>query len=213
VATVGGGSDNTASGIRATVGGGAGNTASGQYATIGGGGGNTVSGDYSFASGYAVNISSTADYTFAFGYNFTTSTPSAVIFYDASNPIKVGIQVTAPTHYIDVAGGAYCNGTNWVNASSIKYKKDIRSLTPQEYQEILAKLAQTEVVRYRYKSQDDDELHLGVIAEDAPEEMVDAERTGIPTGDAIGFLMAALKAQQEQIDALKAKLQKLESNR
>jgi hypothetical protein len=227
-ATIAGGDNNTASGNRATVGGGLGNTASGYTATVGGGVLNIAGGDYatvpggcvdtaagafSFAAGSYVNLTSDADYSFAFGSNFTSSTPHAVIFYDASSPIKVGVQVTAPTHYIDVVGGAYCNGSQWVDASSKMYKKDIQSLAPEEYQDILKKLAQTEVVRYRYKSENNGELHIGVIAENAPEEMVDAERIGIPTGDAIGFLMAALKAQQEEIEALKAKLKELESNR
>ena len=210
-ATVSGGEGNTASGQWAAVGGGSENEASGQHATIPGGYMNTVAGDYSFAAGRYVRLTSAADYTFGFGYNFSTSTPHAVVFYDAGSPIRLGVQVTAPTHYIDVAGGAYCNGTQWVDASSIKYKKDICSLTPQEYQDILNKLAQTEVVRYRYKSEDNGELHIGVIAEDAPEEMVDAERTGIPTGDAIGFLLAALKAQQDQLEVLKGEIERMKS--
>jgi hypothetical protein len=211
-ATIGGGDGNTASGDMATIGGGQINCASGTWATVPGGYADTVAGQYSFAAGRCVKITSTAEYTFAFGFGFTTSTPNAVVFYNSYNPIRVGIGVTAPTHLLDV-GSAYCDGSNWVNASSRKYKKDIHSLTQNEYETILAKLAQTDVVRYRYNSQDDDELHIGVIAEDAPEEIVDADRTGIPTGDAIGFLLAALKAQQEQIDALKAKLEKLESKR
>jgi hypothetical protein len=130
-----------------------------------------------------------------------------------SGSSRLGVGTYNPSYRIHVGEGAYCNGTNWVNASSRKCKKDIRSLTGEEYQEILSKLGKTEVVRFRYTSQSDGKLHIGVIAEDAPEEMVDAERTGIPTGDAIGFLLAALKAQQEEIEALKAKLEKLESNR
>jgi len=186
------------------VGGGYQNAATGFYSTIAGGYRDTVAGDYSFAAGSHVRLTSTADYSFAFGRNFSTSVPNAVIFHNSVTPIRVGIGVTVPTHYIDVAGGAYCNGSQWVSVSSIKYKKDIHSLTREEYQDILKKLAQTEVVRYRYKSENSAELHIGVIAEDAPEEMVDAERIGIPTGDAVGFLLAALKAQQQEIEALKA---------
>ncbi len=208
-ATVGGGRNNTADTSYATVGGGGFNTASGQYATVPGGYADSVAGDYSLAAGSQVRLTSTADYSFAFGRNFSSSVPNAVIFHNSVVPIRVGIGVTVPTHYIDVAGGAYCNGAQWVSVSSVKYKKDIQSLTPQEYQDILKKLAQTEVVRYRYKSENSAELHIGVIAEDAPEEMVDAERIGIPTGDAVGFLLAALKAQQQEIEALKAMVNEL----
>ena len=212
-ATISGGGYNAASGLSSTVSGGSYDTASGQYATVPGGYNNAAGGDYSLAAGGQVKLSSAADYTLGFGYNFTTATPHAVIFYDAGGPIRIGVQVTNPTHYIDVAGGAYCNGTQWVDASSRQYKKEIRSLTPNEYQHILQKLSQTDVVRYRYKTQDGNELHIGVVAEDAPEEMVDAGRTGIPTGDAIGFLLAAMKAQQTEIEILRAKLEKLEVKR
>lgn len=208
-ATAVGGHWNTVSGMYATVAGGRWNSAAGDWATVPGGSLNRADGLYSLAAGSDVWVQPGADYTFAFGRNIWTSTPNAVIFHNAADPIRVGIQVMDPTNYIDVAGGAYCDGTNWVNASSREYKKDIEALTPKEYEEILQKLAGTTVVRFRFKTQEDDELHIGVIAEDAPEEIVDAQRNGIPTGDAIGFLLAALKAQQEEIELLRKDIQAL----
>ena len=107
--TVGGGMDNTA-GYSATVGGGVSNTAE-DGGTIGGGESNkvtsggatipggvqdTVAGYCSFATGKLVRVTSSAEYTFAFGYDFTTSASHAVIFHDASTPIKVGIGTTNP---------------------------------------------------------------------------------------------------------------------
>jgi len=109
-ATVGGGVQNTASGNVATVGGGKQNTASGNYATVGGGYADTASGDYSFAAGNQVRIASAGDYTFAFGNNFTTSASHAVVFHDASTPIKVGIGTTSPAYTLDVNGDAYISG-------------------------------------------------------------------------------------------------------
>ena len=109
-ATVGGGRQNTASESYATVGGGKQNTASGNYATVGGGYADTASGDYSFAAGNQVRIASAGDYTFAFGNNFTTSASHAVVFHDASTPIKVGIGTTSPAYTLDVNGDAYISG-------------------------------------------------------------------------------------------------------
>jgi hypothetical protein len=47
-----------------------------------------------------------------------------------------------------------------------------------------------------------------LIAEDAPELIATPERDGINTADAIGFLLAAVKAQQAEIDELKAELKR-----
>ncbi len=209
-ATVAGGYSNTASDWYATVGGGSSNTASGQGATVSGGYADTVAGDYSCAAGRQVRVTAAAAYTFAFGRDFTTTTPNAVVFHDSVNPIRVGIGTVSPTDYLEVTpGGAHCDGTTWINASSREGKKDIEALTPEEYSLLLEKVKESEVVWFRYRIQENDELHIGVIAEDAPEEMVDAERTGIPTGDAIGFLLAAIKAQQEGIDSLREEVEAL----
>jgi hypothetical protein len=222
--TVGGGSYNQIQGGSATIGGGYLNRVIGTYATVSGGYGNyvnghasavpggyadTVSGDYSLAAGDRVKISGTASYTFAFGRNFTTTTPNAVVFHNSSDPIRVGIGVVDPVNYIEVAGGANCDGTQWNNASSMEYKRDVESLSLEECREILAALAQTDIVRFRYKAQKNNEIHIGVIAESAPKELVDEERKTVPTGDAIGFLLAAVKAQQAEIESLRRKLEDL----
>jgi len=133
-----------------------------------------------------------------------------VVFYHNGTPTKLGVGVTDPTHNIDVAGGAYCDGSNWVNASSRKLKTDIAGLTPEECRRILAELTSSEVVRFKYKAQPDGEEHIGLIAEDAPSELATSARDGINTADAIGCLVAGLKAQQAEIEVLKAELRKLQ---
>jgi hypothetical protein len=203
-ATVAGGYQNSADNAQATVSGGEANRASGNHATIPGGFADTCAGIYALAAGRRVRVSAAADYTLAFGYDFTTTTPYAVIFYHTGQTTKLGVGVTNPTHNIDVAGGAYCNGTQWVDVSSRELKKDIAALSPEDCQRILTQLLATEVVRFRYKTQPDDKEHVGLIAEDAPAAVATAGRDGIAPGDAIGFLFAALQAQQQQIDALKA---------
>jgi hypothetical protein len=212
-ATVGGGSHNINWGRGATISGGSFNFASGPGAVVPGGYADSADGDYSFVAGRQVKANWQADHTLAFGYDFETSTPNAAVFYTNGTTFKLGVGVTDPTHNIDVAGGAYCDGTQWVDVSTRSAKKDIEALTDCEYQEVLDKLSQTEVVRFRYKNQEGDEVHMGVIAEDAPEELVDADRKGVPTGDAIGFLLAALKAQQEEIEVLKAEIESMKSSR
>ena len=63
--------------------------------------------------------------------------------------------------------------------------------------------------RFKYKAEPGVE-HIGMIAEDVPDEMASADRKGIPTADAIAFLVAAVKAQQKQIEKLEKRLKEIE---
>jgi hypothetical protein len=214
-ATVGGGYADTASYYYATVGGGEENAASGYAATIPGGSANAAAGDYSFAAGRQVRLTSDADYTFAFGYNFTTSTPHAVIFYDADSEMKVGIQTTDPDNILTVQQNSATDpiADAWTTYSSKEYKRDIHELTSEEYQEALEKVVSVPVVKFHYKGEDKKEK-IGVIAEDAPKEILaEGDNKAISLNEYISLLHAALKAQQERIEALEVKLERLESNR
>uniref|UniRef100_A0A7C1WMG7 Peptidase S74 domain-containing protein n=1 Tax=candidate division WOR-3 bacterium TaxID=2052148 RepID=A0A7C1WMG7_UNCW3 len=213
-ASVGGGSNNVSSGNYAVVPGGRDNVASGDYSIVAGGLADTAAANYSFAGGYNTRVRASADYTFAFGEGCSTSTPRAVVFYHSGGTTKLGVGVQNPQYPIHVQGGAYCDGTSWVDASSRLLKKDIRALTPEEVKAILEELKRIQVVRFRYKSDVSGEEHIGVIAEDAPELLATPNRDGINTGDAIGFLLAAIQAVCEQnqelrqeLEALKAQLQ------
>ncbi len=79
----------------------------------------------------------------------------------------------------------------------------------EEYSGILKKLEKVDVVHFRYK-QDTGREHIGLIAEDVPEEIASNDRRGIAPNDAIAFLIAALKAQQAQMEEMKAKIRALE---
>jgi hypothetical protein len=120
---------------------------------------------------------------------------------------NVGIGQAGPTHPLHMGSGAHCTaGGTWTNASSRVLKFDIEPLEDEEYSRILRELDDLEVVRFRYKSEPDVE-HIGMIAEDVPAEIASPDRKGIPTADAIAFLMAAVKAQQAKFDIQTAKQQ------
>ncbi|MCI0406185.1 MAG: tail fiber domain-containing protein [candidate division Zixibacteria bacterium] len=126
---------------------------------------------------------------------------------------KVGIGLPAPAHPLHMASGAHVTaGGTWTNASSRSYKTDIQPLKDKEYADILEQLENLDVVRFRYKA-DPNREHIGLIAEDVPDEMASLDRKGIPTADAIAFLTAALKAQQAQIENLKKTIRQLQENR
>jgi hypothetical protein len=208
---VSGGIYNTA-GAWATVCGGASNWATADFSTVLNGYGNRVDGGYGVVGGYFCNVAPAGLHTFAWGENCSTSTPRAVVFYHSNAPTKLGVGVQNPSYNIDVAGGAYCNGTNWVNGSSRESKQDISALSEEELRAVLEELKRTEVVRFRYRTEDG-ERHIGLIAEDAPASVATPERDGINTADAIGWLTAAVKAQQLHIERLEARLAELEPGR
>ena len=117
--------------------------------------------------------------------------------------------VVAPIHPLHMGSSAHCTvGGVWTNASSRELKTDIEPLKNEEYSDILKKLEDLDVVHFKYKSEPEVE-HIGMIAEDVPEEMASPDRKGIPTADAIAFLMAAVKAQQTQIEKLEYKIEQL----
>ncbi len=223
MATVGGGWFNTASGVRSTVGGGFGDTASGNNATVCGGYDNFASGDYATIPGgfgndalgyvsFAAGTYAKANHvgTFVWSDNtFTDFTTTAANQFLIRASGGVGIGTNSPAHPLHMASGAHVTaGGTWTNASSREYKTDIKSFNDEEYSEILKKLEDLDVVHFKYKSEPDVK-HIGMIAEDVPDEIANKERNGIPTADAIAFLMAAVKAQQYQIEELKLTIQQL----
>ena len=108
---------------------------------------------------------------------------------------------------IDTVGGAYCNGTTWVDASSRDLKDDIQALTSQEAQAALEKLQPT---KYTYKSDANKEMNVGFIAEDVPELVATGDRKGLSSMDIVGVLTQVVKDQQKTIAEMNAKLSELE---
>jgi hypothetical protein len=217
-ATVGGGVQNTASNYFATVGGGTNNTASGECATVAGGYWNTVAGDKSLAAGINVTLTSDADYTFAFGNGFTTSTPNAVIFYHSGSATRVGINKTDPSYALHLPNNADASGQGMANAwnaySSIRWKENINPID-HALEKVLA-------LRGVYFDWKESKKHgIGMIAEEVGKvipEVVSHEENGVDAqamdyARLTALLVEAIKEQQKEIEALKAKLEKLESNR
>ena len=89
---------------------------------------------------------------------------------------------------------------------SRKWKTEIIEVSEAERQDFLGQIMATPVVRYRLKnppSKEDDVVHLGIIAEDAPPEIVNDEGA-LELGDYLAFLLAGIQVLKTELDTLRA---------
>ncbi|MBI4118647.1 MAG: tail fiber domain-containing protein, partial [Parcubacteria group bacterium] len=145
-----------------------------------------------------------------------TSTPSLVI--DASG--NVGIGSTTPMYKLAVMGDVAA--TSFINISTRTAKKDIEYLDSDEEMDVLAKIKSARVATYNYISDtisndqfliskqnpnSNDSItkgkaRLGLIAEEAPVEVLSIDGKGVDIYKLSSFILAGVKAQQVQIDQL-----------
>jgi hypothetical protein len=127
---------------------------------------------------------------------------------------NVGIGTKTPGYKLQVGAagdGSQARANAWNLLSSREYKRDIEPLDPAQCRRILEEAAATDVVRYRFADDPSGVRHLGVIAEESPPDIVASDGKGVSLGDYSAFLLAAIKAQQAEIEALKAQVEELES--
>jgi len=182
----------------------------GQYNTFLGGdaGEANITGSSNVFLGWGAGLSETGSSKLYIDSS-TTSTP--LIYGDFSaNYLRfngsVGISVT-PTHLLDVSGGAYCNGTTWVNASSREYKENIKPLTSED---ALAAIEKLEPVKFNYKA-DKEERSLGFIAEDVPELVAMKDRKGLNTMDVVAVLTKVVQEQQKEFQKQQKTIEELQA--
>ncbi|MBI4120416.1 MAG: tail fiber domain-containing protein, partial [Parcubacteria group bacterium] len=162
-----------------------------------------------------------------------TSTPSLVLDY-AGN---VGIGIQAPSFKLQVAGDVAAQA--FVNVSTQEAKKDISFLGASEEEGILAKITGTSVATYYYNDEQECGMELGtwnlelgglnpssnnqapsspkcakrlgLIAEQAPAEVLSFDGKGVDLYKMVSFAWAGIKAQQGEIDSLSVRVSALES--
>ena len=83
----------------------------------------------------------------------------------------------------------YIYSNNIVDPSSIERKKNVNSKIDSSI-ELLKKL---NVVNFIYKDDPEEFVHTGLIAEEAPEELITANKDGISLGDTVGILVKAVQ--------------------
>lgn len=118
----------------------------------------------------------------------------------------VGIGTSTPAYLLHVNGAAA--GTSWTNLSSREFKQNIARVPAHEHQQMLENVMQMALTRYEYKQEHggDGQRKLGFIAEEMPKEVLSKDGKGVDTYELLAYTIGALKAQQREIEALKARL-------
>lgn len=132
---------------------------------------------------------------------------------------RVGIGVTNPANIIQVAGGAYCTGTTWVDVSDRNAKKDFHAVNALN---VLDEVLQLPVETWQYTNDTPTVRHIGPVAQDFHDAFgVGADDRHIASLDANGVALAAIQGLNQKVEkvnaalraenaALKSRLEKLE---
>lgn len=100
------------------------------------------------------------------------------------------------------------NSSDTIHASGFyqdslrKYKKDIEKFDKSA----LDIVSRIEVVTFRYKTDERNALHIGIIADDSPEEITGVDHDNFDIPSATGLLLKAVQELKAEVDELKKKL-------
>jgi len=184
--------------------------------------GNLLVGTTTGANRLTVSDSTTNSYVATFVH--TGSTPQGVNSSFATSPNNIsstffrGGDATATRFTVRSNGGIVNYQANDVNLSDRRAKKDI--VDSDNY---LAKICGIPVRNFRYKDQNNEKHHLGVIAQEvetvAPElvdkeswDYQDEKMDAVFNTDFMFAMMKAIQEQQELINTLTARLDLLDTN-
>jgi hypothetical protein len=104
-----------------------------------------------------------------------------------------------------MAGGAYTNGSSWIDASSREYKENIKGLKVEDAIETLQGL---NPVTFSYKVSPE-ENHVGFVAEEVPDLIATKDRKGLSPMDIVAVLAKVVQEQQKTISTLREELNEL----
>jgi len=107
----------------------------------------------------------------------------------------IGIGTQSPSYPLEMAGGAYTNGSSWIDASSREYKENIKGLKVEDAIETLRGLSP---VTFSYKITPG-ENHVGFVAEEVPELIATKDRKGLSPMDIVAVLTKVVQEQQKTI--------------
>lgn len=151
-----------------------------------------------------------------------TAHPAIVLNYYSTDPDdpqaggNVGIGTTvSPTYKLQVGdAGSTLEAVahNWQAFSSRDYKKDITPLSAAQARDLAGRIRDLRPVYFRYKEAPSSQrAQVGVLAEEAPKEVLTPDRSTLSLTDSIAFLSAVLREMSVRQSKLEAEVARLES--
>jgi len=212
-ATVGGGQNNRAGTQNCTVGGGAYNQANGNCATVPGGYADTASGHFSLAAGSKAIADDTCSFVWADccdyptnqrfasngSYTFNVRAVGGVYMYSSCD-LSTGVQLLP-------------GATSWTPI--IKSDSTLKSIIGEvNGREILEKLADLQISKWNYKSQDPSVQHIGPMAQDFYSIFgLGNNEKDLPIIDVGGIALAAIQELNRKTDELNSKTEEIDALR
>ena len=125
----------------------------------------------------------------------------------ANSSLRPTVAFNNSGNVITVAGGAYCTGMSWNNASDRSVKENI---TPVNNEDILYGISQVPICRWNYKSDPKSTTHIGPMAQDFKAVFnTGADDKTISTIDPAGIALAGIQALLKRIEAMQKEIMKL----
>lgn len=165
-----------------------------------------------------VQVTATSDFApMVRFFNFNGAAVAVQIIGDTEFQGSVGLDVSDPQHPIDHSSGAHLSDAGvFNNASSRRLKEDFQSINNRE---VLDRLHDLPITRWKYKTDSPQVAHLGPTAEDFREAFgLGTGDETIGTVDADGVALAAIqglydivKEKETEISALNERLARLEA--
>ncbi len=202
---------------------------------VGGSGTSTIQNNLYVIGTMRATVSYAGDLIFANNFRFTeapaSSTLQALWLQNqygsttlAVNELgNIGIGTTTPEYKLHVMGDVAATG--FVNISTETAKKDVAFLNENAYENALRVIKESDLATYNYKTDTCKSSEsvapnlrtdstcakrFGLIAEQAPIEVLSDDRRGVDIYKMTSLVYAAVKAQQNKIDQIETRLSDIE---